>query len=200
MKEQKVDEYIAKAADFAQPILEHIRDLVHQVCPEVKETIKWGFPNFEYKGVFCSMAAFKQHCVFTFWKASLLEDPYKIFINVGTSAMGQLGKLQSISDLPSDKVLKEYIKEAIILNEKGIKIQKPLKGQSDTLQLPQYLLEAFAVNEKAKINFEAFSNSNKKEYLDWLKEAKTEKTLQKRLATAIEWIAENKSKNWKYKK
>jgi uncharacterized protein YdeI (YjbR/CyaY-like superfamily) len=196
-----VDEYIAKAADFAQPILLHLRNLVHQACPDVKETIKWGFPCFELKGIFCCMAAFKNHCTFTFWKASVMQDAHKIFSVVGNTAMGQLGKIRQLADLPSEAILLDYLKEAVQLNEKGIKVKDNKKTtQNKELEIPDYFKEALQENEKAKNNFDAFSFSNKKEYINWLIEAKSEETLHKRMTTAIEWISEGKGKNWKYKK
>src|SRR4026207_417368 len=120
-KDKRVDDYIAKSADFAKPILNHIRQLVHTVCPQVEETIKWSFPNFDYKGVFCSMAAFKAHCSFGFWKAALMSDATKMKDNQKT-AMGHMGKITSLKDLPPDKVLIAYIKEAAKLNDEGIKL------------------------------------------------------------------------------
>jgi len=121
-KNKQVDAYIAKAAPFARPILNHLRRLVHQACPEIQETIKWGFPHFEYQGILCSMAAFKQHCAFTFWKAALLSDKHKVFARVKEKAMGQLGKLASDQDLPGDDVLLLYIREAMQLNIEGRKL------------------------------------------------------------------------------
>lgn len=197
---ENVDEYIEKAADFAKPILVHLRKLVHQACPNVNETIKWGFPNFENKGILCSMAAFKKHCAFTFWKASIMKDPQKIFSQVGTTAMGQLGKIEKLSDLPSDSILLQYLNEAVQLNEEGVKVSKTSKGsQNKDLEVPDYINKALLENENANKNFNSFSYSLKKEYLEWISEAKTEATRNKRIATAIEWIAEGKERNWKYK-
>jgi hypothetical protein len=122
--DKRIDAYINKSADFAQPILEHIRKLIHQASPEITETIKWGFPHFDYKGTVCSMAAFKNHCAFGFWKSSLLKDPYKLLSKNTEDAMGQLGRISSLNDLPEDKILIEYIQDAVKLNEAGIKISK----------------------------------------------------------------------------
>ncbi len=129
-KDPRIDEKIAKAAPFAQPILTHLRTLVHKGCPEVEETIKWGMPSFDYKGAFCSMASFKEHCAFGFWKASIMEAADKLIINQKES-MGHLGRITSLKDLPSDKILLGYIKEAKRLNDEGIKLpprKKPPKA------------------------------------------------------------------------
>lgn len=121
-KDERIDIYIEKSALFAKPILEHIRGLVHKACPDVEETWKWSFPHFDYMGsTLCSMAAFKEHCAFGFWKSSIMSDPDKIFEDI-KSAMGNLGRIKSLLDLPSDKILIKYIKEAAKLNKEGIKL------------------------------------------------------------------------------
>lgn len=198
--DSRVDAFIAKSADFAKPILKHLRELVHRGCPEAKETLKWGFPNFEYHGVLCSMASFKQHCAFNFWKASVMPDPMKILGIPRGEGMGHLGRITRLSDLPSDKVFVEYIRAAAKLNEAGVKIvrAKASPAEKKKLEIPGYLKTALRKNKPAQKTFEAFSYSNKKEYLEWLMEAKTPETRTKRLATAIEWMTEGKSRNWKY--
>jgi uncharacterized protein YdeI (YjbR/CyaY-like superfamily) len=199
-KNKQVDAYIEKAQPFAQPILIHIRKLVHTACPTVEEKIKWGFPNFDYKGVFCNMAGFKEHCAFGFWKGNLMKDTHNIFAK--DQGMGNLGKLTSLKDLPSDKIMLSYIKQAVELNDKGVKrlVKPKVAPGSKELVTPDYLSKALAKNKKAQKEFEAFSYSKKKEYVDWLTEAKTEDTRNTRLDTALEWIAEGKSRNWKYMK
>lgn len=199
-RDERIDAYIAKSADFAKPILTHLRALVHEACPEIEESWKWSFPNFDYKGIVCSMASFKQHCSFGFWKASLMSDPNKI-LTQSREAMGQMGQLKSLADLPPDAVLIAYIKEAVELNEKGVKIPARAKtGDKKELNVPDYFTTALEANEKATETFENFSYSNKKEYVEWIKEAKTEETKNKRLAAAVEQMAEGKSKNWKYER
>jgi uncharacterized protein YdeI (YjbR/CyaY-like superfamily) len=199
-KNKQVDAYIEKAQPFAQPILIHIRKLIHTACPNVEEKIKWGFPNFDYKGVFCNMAGFKEHCAFGFWKGNLMKDTHDIFAK--DQAMGNLGRLTSLKDLPSDKILLSYIKQAVDLNDKGVKrlVKPKVAPGSKELVTPDYLSKALAKNKKAQKEFEAFSYSKKKEYVDWLTEAKSEDTRNTRLETAVEWIAEGKSRNWKYMK
>jgi uncharacterized protein YdeI (YjbR/CyaY-like superfamily) len=196
----KIDAYIKKSAPFAQPILEHLRGLVHKACPQVEETIKWGFPHFEYKGILCSMAAFKQHCSFGFWKATLMKDDKALLKRVGKTDMGHFDNILSMEDLPSDKILITYIKEAVRLNDEGIKVQKPKPAPKKPLATPPDLLAALKKNKAALKAFEGFSPSNKKDYIEWIVEAKTEATRNKRLETAIEWMAEGKTRNWKYVK
>lgn len=199
----RVDEYINKSAEFAKPILHHLRGLVHTACPAVTETIKWSFPNFDYAGsILCSMASFKQHCAFNFWRAALLSDPDKI-LEVGSekNAMGSLGQIKSLAELPPDEVMIKYLKEAMTLVEKGAKVPKKAKPLvAADLVVPDYFKAALQENETAFINFEKFSLSHKKEYLEWITEAKTEATRSKRIATALEWLQEGKSRNWKYMK
>ena len=197
---ERVDAYIAKSADFAKPILTHLRALVHEACPEIVETWKWSFPNFEYKGIVCNMAAFKQHCTFGFWKASLMKDADKL-LSAGSEAMGQLGKIKSLADLPPDEVLLAYIREAVELNEKGVKLPlRAVAGAKKELEVPEYLAAALEGSSKAAETFENFSYSNKKEYVEWIREAKTVETRAKRLASAIEWMNEGKPRHWKYAK
>jgi uncharacterized protein YdeI (YjbR/CyaY-like superfamily) len=195
-KDPRIDAYIANAAPFARPILKHLRQLVHQGCPEVQETLKWRMPSFTYKGLLCGMAAFKQHATFGFWKHELVVGK-----NEETDGMGQFGRITSLKDLPSDKILLEYIRKATALNDAGIKAPSRVRakpGEKRELAVPDYLLAALRKNAKAKTHFENFSYSHKKEYVEWLTGAKREETRQKRLETALAWISEGKSQNWKY--
>ena len=200
-KEKKIDAYIAKAADFAKPILNHIRELVHKTCPDTEEKIKWGMPFFDYKGeMLCHMAAFKQHAVMSFWKASLMKDPALMENAKSEVSMGHLGRLTSMKDLPADKKIIAWIKEAMALNDKGIKLpSKPKTTEKKELVVPDYFTKALSKNKKALQTFEAFAYSHKKEYVEWITGAKTEETRNKRIASAIEMISEGKSRNWKYK-
>jgi len=195
-KDPRIDAYIAKSADFAKPILRHIRELIHKGCPEVEETTKWSFPNFMHKGILCGMAAFKEHCSLGFWKGELIFG--KAPGNDG-EGMGQFGKLKTLSDLPADRVLLGYIKEAARLNEEGIKRPaKPRPKVRKELVVPDFLAAALKKNNRALATFEGFSYSHKKEYLEWITEAKGEDTRQRRLSTAIEWMTQGKPRNWKY--
>ena len=192
----RVDAYIEKSKDFAKPILRHVRSLVHETCPDVKETLKWSMPSFEYKGILCGFASFKEHCTFGFWKQTLMESD--AFSETKT-AMGSFGKLTSLEDLPSDAMMKKLIKQAMKLNDDGVKVTKPKHDKKEVV-IPEVLLEALARNEKAAETFNNFLPSCRREYAEWIAEAKTDATRDKRLATTIEWLTEGKRRNWKYEK
>ena len=201
-KDKRIDAYIASSQPFARPILKHLRALVHTACPKVEETIKWGFPHFDYRGeMMCSMASFQRHCAFGFWKASLMKNK-KLMANAASeSAMGHLGKISSLDDVPSDKVMIAYVKEAAKLNDEGIKIKKVSSSSAKKeLLVPDYFVSALKKNNEAATTFENFSYYNKKEYVQWVTEAKTEETRERRIAAAVEWISEGKVRNWKYLK
>lgn len=194
----RIDAYIEKAAGFAQPILQHLRILVHKACPQAEETMKWSFPHFNYKGeILCSMASFKQHCAFGFWKTALMKDAKKLLHN-RKEAMGSLGRITSLKDLPADKTIIAYVKEAMKLTDDGVKVKKPAAAVKKELKVPAYFMSALKKNKKALSTFEQFNYTNKKDYVEWVTEAKTEDTRQKRLSQAIEWMAEGKIRNWKY--
>jgi uncharacterized protein YdeI (YjbR/CyaY-like superfamily) len=201
-KDPRIDKYIERAAEFAKPILKHFRQLIHKTCPDVQETVKWGFPHFDYKDApMASMASFKQHCAIGFWKASLFDDAAKLVGMAKTEeAMGHLGRITALKDLPKDSVLTRYIKNAMKLNDEGIKLPPKPKVTNKTIEIPEYFSKALSKNKKAQKTFEEFSPGNKREYLTWIMEAKTEETRTRRLETALEWISEGKSRNWKYQK
>lgn len=199
----KVDAYILKAQPFAQPVLEHIRKVVHKGCKEVVESIKWGMPSFDYHGkILCNMASFKQHCSFGFWLSHEMKtmEPYLKNLEAKTgSGMGHFGKITSIKDLPPEKELIQMIKEAMELSDKDVVI-KHTAPSADLLVVPDELQIALNQNKAAKVNFEKFPPSHRKEYISWIKDAKTDATRNKRVATTIEWVAEGKSRNWKYER
>ena len=201
MKNLLVDQYIEASPDFAKPVMNHLRALVHQACAGVEEKIKWGFPHFDYKGVYVSIAAFKEHCALNFWKVKLMSDPHQLFGEKGERAMGNFGRIRSLDDLPSDEILLEYLHEARRLNDQGLKVtpKKPAEKEKTELAVPADLQEAFALNLAAQVFFDKFSWSQRKEYIVWINEAKTEATREKRIATTVEWVAEGKTRNWKYK-
>jgi len=192
-RDPRIDIYIAKAAPFAQPILRRLRELVHQGCPEVVETIKWSSPHFDYRGIFAGMAAFKRHATFGFWKGSLIFRTGK-----EREAMGQFGRLGSIADLPPDEEILGYVRAAAQLNESGVKLKPKLKHPKKPIAVPDDLKAGLAKNVKARQTFAAFSPSHQREYLEWITEAKTASTRARRLATTLEWLAEGKPRNWKY--
>jgi uncharacterized protein YdeI (YjbR/CyaY-like superfamily) len=193
-KDPRVDAYIEKSADFARPILTHLRKLVHAACPEVEETIKWSFPHFDYKGeMMCSMASFKAHCAFGFWKASLVLGD-----KATDGAMGHLGRITSLDDLPSDRTLTSYVRKAAKLNDEGVKAARAARRPRREIEVPEDLTTALKKNKKALTTFEAFPPSHKREYVEWIVEAKGADTRRRRLESAVEWIAEGKPRNWKY--
>jgi uncharacterized protein YdeI (YjbR/CyaY-like superfamily) len=200
--DDRVDAYIENSADFAKPILERIRKLIHKACPEATETIKWSMPFFEFNGSpLCNMAAFKEHCAFGFWSASLLTDPEGILHLKNKESMGHLDRLSSVKDLPADKILLAYIKEAAQLIREGKKKTAPAKKEPrPELPMPPALTAALKKNKKAQTTFEAFPPSHRREYIEWISEAKTDATRDKRIETTIEWLLEGKSRNWKYQK
>jgi len=193
-RDPRVDAYIERSAEFARPILTHIRDVVHAACPGVEETIKWSFPVFTYHGILCNMAAFTEHCTLGFWKASLvLGDAAS-----GEPAMGQFGRVTSVKDLPSKRVLAGYVRKAAKLNEAGVKVPKKRSAKPRVLVTPADLAAALKKDRKARAAFDGFSQSHRNEYVEWIEEAKTDATRKKRLATTLEWLAEGKGRNWKY--
>jgi len=195
-KNPEVDAYIAAAAPFAQPILKHLRKVVHTGCPAVEEKIKWGFPHFEYKGNLAGMAGFKAHCSFGFWKGALVLDRVMAEREDG---MGHFGRITSLADLPNEKALLNYVRKAVELNEAGIKVPRAAKPKGPrVLQMPEDLADALRKNAKARKTFENFNYSHRKEYAEWITEAKREETRRRRLTTAIEWLAQGKTRMWKY--
>lgn len=201
MKDERIDVYIEKSADFAQPILNHLRAIIHKAVPEIHETMKWSFPHFEYKkSILCSMASFKQHCSFGFWLGSMMDDSHGVLKSREEGGMGHFGKIASLEDLPSEDVIISYIYQAVKLIDSGAKLEKKAPVQAKELIIPEDFNTALKSNSKAMATFELFSPSNKKEYVEWVTEAKTESTRQKRLETAIEWMSEGKIRHWKYVK
>ncbi|NUQ20855.1 MAG: hypothetical protein HOQ09_07825 [Gemmatimonadaceae bacterium] len=196
-RDPRVDAYIEKSADFAKPILEHIRETVHEACPDAEETIKWSMPFFTHNGLLCNMAAFKQHCAFGFWKGSLIAGSDR-----DREAMGQFGRLTKVSDLPAKKVFVGLIEKAVARNDEGTKtpkVRKPgLERRAAPTTPPDDLVAALNKDAKARQTFENFSPSHRKEYIEWITEAKRDETRRKRVAQTIEWLAEGKSRNWKY--
>ncbi len=195
-RDPKVDASINKAADFAKPILAHFRETVHAACPDVVEEMEWSFPHFTYKGRLCSMAAFKEHAAVGFWKASLvLGDEAK-----SRDGMGHLGRITTLADLPPGKTLTAYIKKAVALNDEGITEARAPKTPAKPVRVPADLAAALQNNKKAQAAFDNFRPSHRREYVEWITDAKTDQTRARRLKTAVEQMAEGKSQNWKYEK
>ncbi len=191
----RVDVYIAKAAPFAQPILKKLRALVHRASPEIQETIKWGMPFFELDGIVCSMAAFKAHCAFGFWRGGKPEPTGK-----EGEAMGQFGRLATLADLPADAVVVRLVKEAVKRKRSGEKPPPRPRAARAPIPMPKDFAAALRKSPAAKKVFDGFPPSRQREYLEWITEAKIDATRDKRIATSIEWLAEGKPRMWKYRK
>jgi uncharacterized protein YdeI (YjbR/CyaY-like superfamily) len=189
-RDPRIDAYITRAAGFAKPILNRIRKLVHTTCPKVEETIKWSSPFYEHKGILLATPAFKHHCALIFWKG-------RLFLSKDQKA--KLRRLTSLSELPGDKILAGYIKKAAQLNESAIKNPARTKPKTKVkLVAPEYFLVALNKNKKALAGFERFSPSHKREYIEWITEARQAETRTRRMQTAITQMAEGKSRYWKY--
>jgi uncharacterized protein YdeI (YjbR/CyaY-like superfamily) len=196
-RDPRIDDYIGKSADFAKPILTHIREVVHSACPDAEETIKWGMPTFMHHGILCGMAAFKQHAAFNLWKADSIVGS-----DADRAAMGQFGRITKLSDLPSKKIMSGYIKQLMVRNESGVKTPSVRKADDARKVIPTTpppdFKAALDANAKARATFDGFSPSHRKEYIEWIVDAKRDETRQRRLRDAIAMLAEGKTRNWKY--
>ena len=194
-KNKKVDEYISQSKDFAKPILKHLRELIHVACPQVVETIKWGHPHFEYKGLLCNMAAFNKHCAFGFWKAALMKEAI-VLKEKNVEAMGHSGKLKSLLDLPKDNIIIARVKEAVLLNEQGVNLPaKEHSGKKPEIAVPLLLKNNLQKNKDFSEKFNSLSRSHKKEYIEWVEDAKKDETKLKRIASIVKWVMEGKTRN-----
>lgn len=193
-RDPRVDAYIKHAAEFARPILTELRARVHQACPDVEETIKWRMPSFQYHGLLCGMAAFTEHATFGFWKSSLILDAKGAKAD---EAMGQFGRLHSLKDLPPRRTFAGYIRRAMELNESGTRVVRR-KAPRPRPTTPSDLEAALAKRAKARAVWNAFSPGMQREYVDWITEARTAPTREKRIVTSVGWIAAGKKRNWKY--
>jgi uncharacterized protein YdeI (YjbR/CyaY-like superfamily) len=191
--DERVDAYIEKSPGFAKPILKHLRALVHATCPNAEETIKWRMPMFMHHGILCGMAAFKHHCAFVLFKHKLVFEDQA----TNDEAMGQFGRITTLSQLPSDKSIAAYIRKGMKLNESGVKLTRAPTKKAPS-KVPDDLSAALKKNKRALAVFEKFAPSHKREYIEWITEAKRDETRTKRISQAIEWIAEGKQRNWKY--
>jgi uncharacterized protein YdeI (YjbR/CyaY-like superfamily) len=198
-----VDAYIGKSAPFAQPILLYLRDLVHECAPDVEEAMKWSRPFFLYRGIILgNISAFKEHCTFGLWGTELAEVLRSDGV-ASSEAMGTFGRITSIEDLPPRKKLKSYISNAAKLIDEGARTKsihrKPKVAKPDVV-VPEALATALKKNKVAATHFAGMSPSCQREYTEWIANAKRDETREKRVATAMEWIARGKSRNWKYEK
>jgi hypothetical protein len=197
-KDPRVDAYIKNAAPFARPILVELRKVVHTACPDVTETMKWSTPTFDHKGIMCGIAAFKNHTKFGFWKASLLAE--RGFPEAVSEDDGGLGHLRTVDDLPKTDRLVAIVKAAAALNENGVALKREKTAAKPPVKPPAYFLAALKKNRQAMATYDAFNPSNKREYVEWVTEARSDDTRDRRLAQAVEWMAEGKSRNWKYER
>ena len=202
--DSRIDAYIAKSRPFAQPILIHLRELVHKACPTVVETMKWSRPFFEYKGVILgNMSAFNEHCSFGFWGeeiAAVLREANLL----QPDAMGSLGRLTRVENLPAHKQMLSLLRQAAAFIDSG-QYTSPIAARNKVVKAPKASVEeppeftkALKANKKASAAFAAFSPSCKREYVEWIADAKRAETRDKRIVTAMEWISEGKQRNWKY--
>ena len=198
----QVDAYIAKAAPFAQPILNHLREVVHQGAPGVAEQMKWSRPFFVYEGVILgNISAFKEHCSFGLWGTEIAQRLLADGV-ASSEGMGTFGKITSLADLPSRTKLVGYVKEAaskIATGERTKAWSRPRVAKAEA-EVPAELEAALKKNKTAARNFAALPPGCRREYCNWIAEAKREETRLKRAATAVPWIAEGKNLNWKYEK
>jgi uncharacterized protein YdeI (YjbR/CyaY-like superfamily) len=194
--DKRIDAYIAKAPDYAKPILTKVRAMMHDAAPECEETLKWNHPTFVQNGILCGMAAFKEYCTVHFWKASLI---FAQAAPAGGDA-GPMDKLTSVKDLPSKSTFASYVKRAIELNATGTKIPRAPAKPKKALVMPAEFLSAIHRNARARRVYEAFSPSNQRDYIEWITDAKQDATRDRRIAQAVEWMAEGKPRNWKYMK
>ncbi|MBK8003026.1 MAG: YdeI/OmpD-associated family protein [Gemmatimonadetes bacterium] len=198
-RDPRIDAYIAKSAEFARPILSHFRALVHKAAPDVTETMKWSMPHFDHGGIMCGMAAFKAHAAIGFWKSELIVDAR---YDKSEEAMGALGRLTTLKDLPPDRVLLSYIKQAVRLNAEGVKAphmaRREARAKKPETRPPADLAAALKKSARARKHWEAFPPSHRREYIEWITSAKQAETRARRLATCLSQVAEGKSQNWKY--
>lgn len=194
--DKRIDAYIAKAPEFARPILTRVRAMVHEGAPDCEETIKWGHPAFVQNGLLCAMAAFKEHCAVNFWKARLIlgkserdNGPARVF-----------GRIRTVRDLPSKRDFTGYVKRAVELNLSGARVPRAPAKPKKPIVVPDEFRRALARNAAARKSFQSFSPSHQREYLEWITEARQDATRQRRIAQAVEWMAEGKPRNWKYMK
>ncbi|HEX3372131.1 MAG TPA: YdeI/OmpD-associated family protein [Candidatus Acidoferrales bacterium] len=200
----KIDAYIEKAPPFAQVIMAHLREVVHKACPDIEETVKWRMPFFEHRGeILCCMGAFKKHCRFVFWGKEIRVVLREAKV-AGMNKSGWFDRITRVDDLPADKQLIGFVRQAAVLIESGNQTSpmagrnKKAKAAKSSVKMTTEFAEALKKNKKAATAFAAFSPSAKREYMEWIAEAKRPETRETRIATAIEWISRGKRRNWKY--
>ena len=195
-RDPRIDAYIERAQPFARPILEHIRERVHAAVPEAEETTKWSAPSFTLDGkILLMMASFKQHAALNFWRGQEIRGQ-----EASADAMGQFGRLTSLEDLPSDDKLDALIREAANLSKSAPAPRKVKHEPRPTAELHPDFAAALDKAPEAKATLDSFSPSARRDYVEWIADAKQDATRQKRIATAVEWLSEGKKRHWKYEK
>lgn len=192
-RDKRIDAYIAKAAPFAKPILAHLRAVVHEACPDVEESLKWGAPAYLHHGILCITAAFKAHCALVLWRAPLIVGAVK-----SRDSRGHFGKLTAVKDLPSKKILIGLLMQAVKLNESGTKVSQRAKTKKKAVATPADLAAGLTKSPKARAAWAEFSASARREYIDWITGAKRPATRAERLKTTLQWVAQGKQRNWRY--
>ena len=196
-RDPRIDAHIDRAAGFARPILAHLREVVHAACPECEETLKWGAPSFTYRGrILCGMAAFKQHAAFGLWQGAAIAGKE----GAAGEGMGQFGRLARVADLPGKRELTRYLRQGMQLIEEGVTRPSTRRAEARPAEVPQDFAAALRRHAEARTTFESFPSSARRDYIEWITQAKRAETRAKRLAQTLEWLAEGKRRNWKYEK
>jgi uncharacterized protein YdeI (YjbR/CyaY-like superfamily) len=194
-RDPRIDAYIEAAAEFARPVLRELRARVHAACPDVVETIKWRAPTFEFEGMLAGMAAFQKHCLFGFWKDTLLREQDGL-----GECLDLLGKLKAVGELPGKAAFAKAVRSAMALNATGAKVPRAKPGRKPPLAAHPEFARALAASPKAKRCFAAFPPGAQREYHEWVNGAKQDDTRARRIEQAVQWIAEGKRRNWKYER
>lgn len=191
----RFDRHLQDAPEFARPLLHELRARVHAICPDVVESVKWRMPAFEFHGLLAGMAAFRAHCTFGFWKDRLLRSDAAL-----APLLDRLGRMTSVRDLPSKAAFAKVMKAAMRLNVEGIGAPRRRAAPRPELAVPPELVRALAASKRAKATFDAFAPSHRREYVQWIVEAKKDETRQRRIEQTIEWLAQGKHRNWQYER
>ena len=194
-RDPRIDAYIEKAAPFARPVLTHLRAVVNAACPDVVETMKWGHPSFEYEGILCGMASFKAHCAFGFWKHDLLMAEKAL-----QPTLQKVGRVTELAGLPSANAFQKAVQRAMALNRDGVKVVRKKSTKRPAITMHPAFARALAAVAAAQATFDAFPPGKQRDYLEWIAEAKQEATRDKRIEQAVAWLAEGKSRHWKYER
>lgn len=191
----RIDAYIARQADFAQPILRHLRGLIHAASPDIAETVKWGMPFFTYRDKnLCNMAGFQRHVAFGFWHDKVAPDGSR------GEAMGQFGRIRRLHDLPDDATIAALLRKAMALIEAGDEPRSGVKTPRAPLPLHPAFSAALDADPAAAATWAGFPPGKVRDYCEWINDAQTDATRDRRIAQAVEWIAAGKGRNWKYEK